>query len=572
MKKTISIVLVLALGLASASLATEDKWTTKAPMPTARLGFSQSVIDGEIYAIGGVKNEYEAFISTVEVYDPVTNTWTKKGDMPNPGRVFSTSVVDGIIYLFVERGQSVTVYAYNPKTDTWTEKANINTISISTGVVDGIIYIVTGDILTAYDPVMDTWTTKAPMPTGRGRFPISVVDGIIYAIGGVAPPNWWGLRTVEAYDPVTDTWTKKADMPTGRYSPSTSVVDGIIYAIGGWNNSASGPLYSKVEAYDPVTDTWTTKTDMPAARALLSTSVVDGKIYAIGGTRTTHPMTSTSTVYEYDPNPLVVDFNGDGIVDCADICMMIDNWHTDEPLYDIAPAPFGDGIIDVQDLILLSEHLFEEVFPPDLVAYWKLDEAEGDIAYNSIGDNHGILFGDPVWQSTEGIKDGALQFDGIDDYVLSIFDLNPADGPFSVFAWIKDGAPGQVIISQMDGNGSGETWLGIDPINGCLMTSLVPLPVGRFLPQPLESQFIITDDQWHHVGFVWDGSYRALYVDGAEVTKDTSPLAPLKYSNGGIYVGANKNLDAGTYFSGLIDEVRIYDVALTAEKIVALAQ
>ncbi|MBA7699087.1 hypothetical protein ES703_107773 [subsurface metagenome] len=53
----------------------------------------------------------------------------------------------------------------------------------------------------------------------------------------------------------------------------------------------------------------------------------------------------------------IVDFNGDGIVDSADVCMMVDHWHTDEPLYDIAPMPFGDGIVDVKDLILLAEHL-----------------------------------------------------------------------------------------------------------------------------------------------------------------------------------------------------------------------
>jgi len=54
----------------------------------------------------------------------------------------------------------------------------------------------------------------------------------------------------------------------------------------------------------------------------------------------------------------VVDFNSDGIVDCADICIMIDHWHTDYPLCDIAPTPFGDGIVDVQDLIVLAEYLF----------------------------------------------------------------------------------------------------------------------------------------------------------------------------------------------------------------------
>jgi len=59
----------------------------------------------------------------------------------------------------------------------------------------------------------------------------------------------------------------------------------------------------------------------------------------------------------------VVDFNGDGIVDAADMCIMVDHWHTDYPLCDIGPMPWGDGIVDVQDLIVLAEHLFE-VIPP----------------------------------------------------------------------------------------------------------------------------------------------------------------------------------------------------------------
>jgi hypothetical protein len=56
----------------------------------------------------------------------------------------------------------------------------------------------------------------------------------------------------------------------------------------------------------------------------------------------------------------VVDLNGDGIVDSADMCIIVDNWGTDEPLCDIGPMPWGDGIVDVQDLIVLAEHLFEE--------------------------------------------------------------------------------------------------------------------------------------------------------------------------------------------------------------------
>jgi hypothetical protein len=53
----------------------------------------------------------------------------------------------------------------------------------------------------------------------------------------------------------------------------------------------------------------------------------------------------------------IVDLNSDGIVDSADICIIIDGWGTDEPLCDVGPMPWGDGIVDVQDLIVLAEHL-----------------------------------------------------------------------------------------------------------------------------------------------------------------------------------------------------------------------
>ena len=216
-----------------------------------------------------------------------------------------------------------------------------------------------------------------------------------------------------------------------------------------------------------------------------------------------------------------------------------------------------------------------KAYPPTLAAYFKLDETEGDIASNSINDNHGILHGEPLWQPLSGQKGGALEFDGIDDYAVTGFILNPQDGPFSAFAWIKGGAPGEVIISQADGtDGTGATWLGMSAPGGNLMTGLVPPPVGRFITQPMLSETVITSGQWRHVGFVWDGSYRYLYVDGVEVAKDANPitLAPLKSATGGLLIGAGKTFDTGTFFSGLIDDVRIYDVALNIEEIAALAE
>ncbi len=73
-----------------------------------------------------------------------------------------------------------------------------------------------------------TWVEKADMPTSRTWFATSVVNGVIYVIGG-GPES----QVVEAYDPGTNTWTKKTNMPTGREGPSASVVNGVIYTIGG---------------------------------------------------------------------------------------------------------------------------------------------------------------------------------------------------------------------------------------------------------------------------------------------------------------------------------------------------
>jgi hypothetical protein len=198
--------------------------------------------------------------------------------------------------------------------------------------------------------------------------------------------------------------------------------------------------------------------------------------------------------------------------------------------------------------------------PVGLISYWKLDETEGSIAEDAAGDKDGIVYGDAFWQTEGGVKGGALQLDGIEDYISTDFVLNPADGPFSVFAWINSIVPGGVVISQADGiGGSGETWLGTEVVSGKLMTGLVPPPVGRFVSQPLVSESVITDGQWHNIGFVWDGTHRSLYVDGIEVAKDATAQAALKPATGGLNIGAGKNLEAGTFFSGLIDDVRIYN-------------
>jgi hypothetical protein len=85
---------------------------------------------------------------------------------------------------------------------------------------------------------------------------------------------------------------------------------------------------------------------------------------------------------------------------------------------------------------------------------------------------------------------------------------------------------------------------------------------------PLLSQTVITDGNWHRIGFVWDGSNRILYAGDVEVAGDMQ--ADLVGSEGGLYIGAGKNLEAGSFFSGLIDDVRIYNRAVSAAEIKAM--
>ena len=132
------------------------------------------------------------------------------------------------------------------------------------------------------------WAKKAPMPTPRSDLCASVVNNLIYAIGGRDAILQKRLATVEAYNSVTDTWKKVKDIPTLREEFTTSAVDGKIYAIGGYSTVKRGAknivkTLKSVEVYDPATNTWEQKADLPVARARITSSAANGKIYVIGG-------------------------------------------------------------------------------------------------------------------------------------------------------------------------------------------------------------------------------------------------------------------------------------------------
>ncbi len=254
----------------------------------------------------------------------------------------------------------------------------------------------------------------------------------------------------------------------------------------------------------------------------------------------------------------VVDFNNDGLVDLKDLSELEQNLFQDDSRFDIFPVPFGDGKVDANDLDVFLDYMFKE---PGLMAYWELDESEGGIAHDFISDCNGVLYGNPVWRPDVGLN-GALELNG-DDYVDVPYIWNPSDGGFSAFAWVKGGGPGQSIISQKsDDLMQGATWLGVS-LEGKLMTELASW--GR-AGGPLVSDYAITDGNWHNVGFIWDGNHRYLYLDNVEVAKDTRDVYLFEYPYTGLYFGAGKALEQGSFWNGLIDDIKIYNRALGKEK------
>jgi outer membrane lipoprotein-sorting protein len=197
-----------------------------------------------------------------------------------------------------------------------------------------------------------------------------------------------------------------------------------------------------------------------------------------------------------------------------------------------------------------------------LVGWWKFDESTGTIASDSSGNgNNGTLKGNPVWRPTGGVSGGAIELSGKGDYVEisneSAFDIN---GQITISAWVN--------ITDVP-----QEWTGIVTKGDSawrLSTSFAQniFHFGVSSSAYLNGQASVDSGQWHNVVCVYDGQKMSIYVDG-KIDFSRPWTGPIGTNDFPVCIGENIELK-GRCFHGLIDDVRIYNYALSQDEITKL--
>jgi len=216
-----------------------------------------------------------------------------------------------------------------------------------------------------------------------------------------------------------------------------------------------------------------------------------------------------------------------------------------------------------------------------LVAKWNFNEGAGTTAYDSSGHgNHGTIYG-AAW--TAGWLVSGLGFDGVDDYieVPASTSLNSLTSQITVVAWVKTDFSQRVAIVErwyydrtvLPNLGervfvcTGET----DPDKGKFAFGLSPNgdgSGGAWVTSETPAVF----GQWTHVAFVSDGATMSIYQSGELSVSGPAPSS-LHQSPMPMHLGVWKavELDGSSwhYFKGVMDEIKIFNRALSAREIKA---
>ncbi|KAM6081514.1 kelch-like protein 29 isoform 3-T5 [Chlamydotis macqueenii] len=197
-----------------------DNWNLVSRMTVPRCRHNSLVYDGKIYTIGGVG--VAGNVDHVERYDTITNQWETIAPLPKAVHSAAATVCGGKIYVFGgvnEAGRAAGVLqSYIPQTNSWSfiESPMIDNKYAPAVTLNGFIFILGGAYAratTIYDPEKGNIKAGPNMNHSRQFCSAVVLDGKIYATGGIVSSEGPALGNMEAYDPKTNTWTLLPNMP-----------------------------------------------------------------------------------------------------------------------------------------------------------------------------------------------------------------------------------------------------------------------------------------------------------------------------------------------------------------------
>ena len=204
------------------------------------------------------------------------------------------------------------------------------------------------------------------------------------------------------------------------------------------------------------------------------------------------------------------------------------------------------------------------------ISRWKFDEDLQD----SIDENHGVYggLGEPAFVA--GVDGSAIELNGTDSIVnvdqiegLPLFQ-NPA---FTIAMWVR-GMPQADMRIWSEGSAldSGPLFnLGTDNTGQTGELDLFIRGPGGGIGHT-HSTGIVFDGEWHHVAYTDEGGFAAMYIDGERDATEITYVRPVMELDT-TSIGAIQRADPSHWFTGAIDDVRVFDYALTAAEIAAIA-
>jgi len=203
---------------------------------------------------------------------------------------------------------------------------------------------------------------------------------------------------------------------------------------------------------------------------------------------------------------------------------------------------------------------------PSLVGWWKFDEGSGAIAHDSSGNgNDGTLNGPVAWVE-DGKINGALSFNGPYNYV-QVQDSPSLDmtQQLTIAAWINPSWTGNNRILQKSSGGGDNQYRLLKEWGDNMVFHVPGLSADR-----LEFVGLPPLGEWTHLAATYDGSTMKVYYNGVVVGEQAS-TGQMGVSDGTLTIGTkHETAPAGDEYNGMLDDVRIYNRALSASEIQVL--